>query len=201
MSKRDSLAQRGSRDEPEYAPALPGVGPGTPAWVPEGVGYDRIPEKVRAMIAEIIEPAYEQLVVRARDALEKTTGLTIVHLAWQEIVDQIDLARDYDKIGSHPRHHHAQPRAPDRAPSPAGLRQVQGGEFLDALAGVPPGTDAGHARAATPAGRSRLGGRWPARARTVRTRLPTTPLPMPQQETSPQQDGPPGDSPSPHEPA
>jgi hypothetical protein len=100
MSKRDSRAQRGSREEPEYAPALPGVGPGTPPWVPEGVGYDMIPEKVRAMIAEIIEPAYEQLVVRARDALEKTTGLTIVHLAWQEMVDQIDLARDYDKIGS-----------------------------------------------------------------------------------------------------
>ena len=85
---------------PRQSPTPPHVGPRTPPWVPEGVGYDKLPEKVRAMIAEIIEPAYEQLVLRARDALEKTTGLTIVHLAWQEIVDQIDLARDYNNIGS-----------------------------------------------------------------------------------------------------
>jgi hypothetical protein len=77
----------------------PEVKAGTPAWVPANMPYSEIPERFRAMIAEIIEPAYEQLVVRARDALEKTTGLTIVHLAWQEIVDQIDLARDYEKTG------------------------------------------------------------------------------------------------------
>ena len=63
MSKRDALDQRGSREQSACAPALPGVGPGTPAWVPASVSYTQIPEKFRAMIAEIIEPAYEQLVV------------------------------------------------------------------------------------------------------------------------------------------
>ena len=71
-----------------------------PPWVPEGVAYDMLSERARTMIAEIVEPAYEQLVLRARDALEKTTGLTIVHLVWQEILDQIDLARDYEHVDS-----------------------------------------------------------------------------------------------------
>jgi hypothetical protein len=85
-------------DEPGRSPAQDRAG--LPPWVPSDVGYDRLPEKVRAMVAEIVAPAYEQLVVRARDALEKTTGLTIVHLVWQEIVDQIDLARDFNNVGS-----------------------------------------------------------------------------------------------------
>ena len=100
MAKGDSLSRRAPTREPGHSPALAGIRAGTPPWVPEDVGYDMLPEKVRAMIAEIIGPAYEQFVVRARDALEKTTGLTIVHLVWQEIVDQIDLARDYNNVGS-----------------------------------------------------------------------------------------------------
>jgi hypothetical protein len=85
---------------PAKAPTdKPAVRPGTPPWVPDGVAYEMLSQRARAMIAEILEPAYEQLVLRARDALEKITGLTIVHLVWQEILDQMDLARDYEKVG------------------------------------------------------------------------------------------------------
>lgn len=100
MPKRDSLARRVAMRDAGPTPTPAALGTVTPPWVPAGVEYDGFPENVRAMIAEIVAPAYEQLVVRARDALEKTTGLTIVHLVWQEILDQIDLARDYNAVGS-----------------------------------------------------------------------------------------------------
>ena len=56
MSKGDCLARRARMREPQNSPALPGIGPGTPPWGPEGVVYDNLDEKIRAMIAEIIEP-------------------------------------------------------------------------------------------------------------------------------------------------
>jgi len=101
MREKNCLPQRASPGESGRLPEpKPGARAGKPPWVPEGVAYEMFSENLRAMIAEIVEPAYEQLVVRARDALEKTTGLTIVHLVWQEIVDQVDLAHDYEHVGA-----------------------------------------------------------------------------------------------------
>ncbi len=54
MPERGSLPQRQAREGSGSAPALPGVGPKTPALVPANMPYSEIPEKFRAMIAEII---------------------------------------------------------------------------------------------------------------------------------------------------
>ena len=53
---------------------------------------------MRQAIPLIIEPAYRQFVVQAADAMERSLGLTMVHLLWLELLSQTDLARDYAEV-------------------------------------------------------------------------------------------------------
>ncbi len=83
--------------EPEEA-GLParGCGPvGRPAWAPGDVDLFKVPEPVRQAVAEIIEPAYRQIVVEAEDPLERSIGLTLIHLMWLEVLDQHEAKHDY----------------------------------------------------------------------------------------------------------
>ena len=68
---------------------------GRPAWAPEGVDLDRVPEPVRQAVAEIIEPAYRQMVAEAEDPIERSIGLTVVHLMWLEVLDQHEAKHEY----------------------------------------------------------------------------------------------------------
>ena len=78
-----------------------------PYFVPEDVDFDALPETLRAAITAIINPAYLELVVAAREGLERSTGMTICHLAWLEILQQLELsrqsglARDVDQSVDH----------------------------------------------------------------------------------------------------
>ena len=78
-------------------PARTGGPVGMPAWVPEDVDFDKMPEAVRQAVAEIIEPAYRQLVTEAADPLERSVGVTLVHLMWLEILEQYETNQEYLK--------------------------------------------------------------------------------------------------------
>lgn len=65
-----------------------------PFWVPEGVDFDRLPQQLRTAIFDIVDPIYQSLVLEAQDALQKSAGLTVVSLAWLEILDQIRLGEE-----------------------------------------------------------------------------------------------------------
>lgn len=71
-----------------------------PFWIPPGLDFDRLPEALQAAITEIVEPMYRELVVQARNGLEKGTGLTVVHLCCLEILDQIQLGRSTEDAAS-----------------------------------------------------------------------------------------------------
>jgi hypothetical protein len=45
-------------------------------------------EGVKRAVGEVLEPAYRRLVLEARDELERSAGITLVHLMWLEICDQ-----------------------------------------------------------------------------------------------------------------
>jgi hypothetical protein len=75
------------------APSLPPIRP--PRWVPAGIEFDHLPRPVQQALVEIVEPLYEQLVMAAEDGLERSTGLTLVHLLWLEILDQRDIGLEY----------------------------------------------------------------------------------------------------------
>ncbi|MDZ7619087.1 MAG: hypothetical protein U1E05_18930 [Patescibacteria group bacterium] len=73
-----------------------GGGPvGRPAWAPGEVDLFKVPESVRQAVAEIIEPAYRQLVATVEDPLERSIGLTLVHMMWLEVLDQHETKHEY----------------------------------------------------------------------------------------------------------
>lgn len=68
---------------------------GRPFFIPQGVEFDKLTGEMKAAIQGIINPAYRQLVLESRDGLEKSIGVTIVHLLWLEILDQVELGQDF----------------------------------------------------------------------------------------------------------
>ena len=77
---------------------LPAEGGGPvsrPAWAPGDVDLIKVPEPVRRAVAEIVEPAYRKLVAEVEDPLERSIGLTLVHLMWLEVLDQHQTKHEY----------------------------------------------------------------------------------------------------------
>jgi hypothetical protein len=69
--------------------------PGRPLWMPEGLDVEKLPVEIRQAVAEIVQPAYEQMLLHAAPGLERSLGASLVHLLWLETLDQFDIKRDY----------------------------------------------------------------------------------------------------------
>jgi len=67
--------------------------PPRPFFVPAGLQFDELPKELQAAVVAIINPAYRQLVLEASDGLERSGGVTVVHLLWLEVLDQLELAK------------------------------------------------------------------------------------------------------------
>ena len=63
-----------------------------PYWVPTGSAWRNMPEEIRRAIPQVLAPAYRQFVSEASGELERTIGLTLVHLIWLEVCGQVHLA-------------------------------------------------------------------------------------------------------------
>ncbi len=72
-------------------------------FLPETFVFEAQPEAFQAAYLAIIEPAYQQLVVAPRDALERATGITIVFLLVEELLEQQDLGIEFDRAPSKAR--------------------------------------------------------------------------------------------------
>ena len=62
-----------------------------PYWLPPDTDADALPEELRLAIAEILTPAYRELVLEPPTALERATGVTFVYLLWVELLEQCDM--------------------------------------------------------------------------------------------------------------
>jgi hypothetical protein len=71
---------------------------GRPLWMPEGTDLVRTPVAIRQAAAEILCPAYEELVVQAGSGMEKSLGASLVYLLWLEILERYDTKKDYCKF-------------------------------------------------------------------------------------------------------
>ncbi len=67
--------------------------PGYPLWMPEGEDLKRMPVELRQAVAEIVKPAYDNLVVEASSGMDKSLGASIVYLLWLELLDQYDMKK------------------------------------------------------------------------------------------------------------
>jgi hypothetical protein len=83
--------------EPDPAPSEPRP-KDAPVWSPQGVDLDRVPPEIRQAITELIQPVYEQYVLQSKDALEKSLGASMAHLLWLEVLDQVDIRREYINV-------------------------------------------------------------------------------------------------------
>jgi hypothetical protein len=62
--------------------------------MPDGTEWEALPPELRQATDEIVEPAYKQLVLQVPPGLERSLGVSLVHLLWLEILDQFDIKRD-----------------------------------------------------------------------------------------------------------
>ena len=68
------------------------LSPDIPHWLPTGRHWDDLPQNIRRAVSRILTPAYRRFVLEAPAELERSVGLTLVHLMWLELCDQIQLA-------------------------------------------------------------------------------------------------------------
>ncbi len=87
-ARAKARARRGSPTPPPAEDPLP-----RPRWVPAGIDFHLLPRETQTAIVEILNPVFEELVLHADGGLEKSTGLTILHLAWLELLDQLQLGQ------------------------------------------------------------------------------------------------------------
>jgi len=89
------------RPSPALSPAPPApiapdpTDPRRPPWLPSDQDLQRVEPGLQQAIRDIILPAYGQLVLQTDDTLQRSLGMTIVHLMWLEVLDQLNLKRQY----------------------------------------------------------------------------------------------------------
>jgi hypothetical protein len=66
--------------------------PDAPHWLPGGQQWKQIPKELRSAVVKILTPAYHRFVVDAPGELERSVGLTLVHLTWLELCGQLQMA-------------------------------------------------------------------------------------------------------------
>ena len=69
-----------------------------PIWAPDGADLETLPDELQRAVAEVVQPAYEQLVLAPRDPLERMLGVTASHLLWLESLQQVSLKQEYLKV-------------------------------------------------------------------------------------------------------
>ena len=62
-----------------------------PYWIPRDSGWDMMSDATRQAVTQVLTPAYRQLVLEAGGELERSVGVTLVHLMWLEICTQMPL--------------------------------------------------------------------------------------------------------------
>lgn len=76
----------------------PTATPPRPYWIPEEADLEALPKEVQLALTEVVNRAYQELVLGAADALERFAGATYVHLLWLELLHQFELGKQLDNL-------------------------------------------------------------------------------------------------------
>jgi hypothetical protein len=88
-ARKGPAARRRKTPRPE---PVPPPSPDVPYWIPRGSGWNTLAETTRQAVNQILAPAYRQLVLEAQGEVERSVGITLVHLMWLEICGQVPMA-------------------------------------------------------------------------------------------------------------
>lgn len=67
-----------------------------PYFIAEGVDFATLPESVKVAFGTIVEPAYQELVLSATSALERSLGASFVFLLAEEVLNHFEIGREMD---------------------------------------------------------------------------------------------------------
>ena len=73
---------------------MEGEGKIRPYFLSPELDWASLPSSVQSVIASLIEPAYQELVLNAATAFERLAGSAVVFLATVEIVEQLVIGRE-----------------------------------------------------------------------------------------------------------
>ena len=78
------------KQAPEKA-AVPSVGP-LPPWAEHDVTFEKLSDHQQHEVRQIVSPLYQRLVLQPHDPLERSCGVSVIHLIWSELLKQCELA-------------------------------------------------------------------------------------------------------------
>lgn len=78
--------------KPKTKDPSPKPDPDLPYWLPTDHRWKALPEELRQAIPRILTPAYRRFVLEAAGEMERSMGLTLVHLMWLELCGHCQLA-------------------------------------------------------------------------------------------------------------
>jgi hypothetical protein len=64
-----------------------------PYWIPPGLDIEGWPPHIRAHVAAVINPEYEELVLKAKPGVGRQMAISLLHLGWLEILDHLRLGQ------------------------------------------------------------------------------------------------------------
>ena len=68
-----------------------------PYFLPDDFDFDGLPAVVQRAICELVQPAYDELVAGAHDALERAAGASFTFLLLLEVLEQFNLTNQLDQ--------------------------------------------------------------------------------------------------------
>jgi len=106
--------------------------PNWPHFLPLGFIFEQLPEELKGAFAQIVLPAYYQLVVMVDTGLERSAGNTLVFLLIEELLQQFELGQGLNLTTTTPVSSENRERAWQRYLKLVNVKQTA----LDALAKV-----------------------------------------------------------------
>ena len=67
-----------------------------PFFVPAGIDFESLSDPVKIAFTALVEPTYQELVMGATSALERSAGTTLTFLLALEVIDQVTLGRSME---------------------------------------------------------------------------------------------------------
>ncbi len=71
-----------------------------PYFIPAGMEFDKLPGELQAAIRAVVNPNYEEMVLKARPGVERSAGMSTSFLDYLELLCQMDVSQSLAELPS-----------------------------------------------------------------------------------------------------